>query len=221
MTQALLPRRIRKRDENLLFIKQLIKNPKSVGAIVPSSTALANLVSQYVTVNDDEYVVELGAGTGRLTQALLRSGIPTRQIMLIEVDRIMCDFLRHNLPGIAVIEGDAACFSQLIPEHLIGKIKTVVSGIPMINLPLHQQKNIVDSVFSVLSPGGYLLQFTYGPVSPLPVKKLGLCKKRLGHVFFNFPPATIWCYYRQNENVKVKKYSPFLKLRRRIRMLKS
>lgn len=186
--------RIRKRDESLLFLRLLLKNPKMLGAVVPSSAALANFMCRNIVILEDEYIVEIGAGTGRFSQALLNIGISPERIFLVEVDPEMCRFLKKNLPMVNVIEGDAAQLGQLLPKHIIGKVKTVISGIPLINLSPLVQKQIAESCFQVLSEQGNMLQFTYGPTSPLSAKKLGLKKKRLGHVLFNLPPAVIWSY---------------------------
>lgn len=187
-----------KRNENFLFFKRVLKNPKALGAVVPSSLALANFICRHVEVSPDSYIVEIGAGTGRFTRALLRYGIPPSQLYVVELDPELCGYLRQNFPQVTVIEGDASRLVEFLPPSIIGNISTVISGIPLINLSESVQAGIADACFAVLREGGQMLQFTYGPVSPLSCRKLGLCKKRLGHVFWNLPPAVIWSYKRGN-----------------------
>lgn len=193
---------IRKRDESLLFLKQLIRNPKSLGAVVPSSQMLADFICGHVPTAENHLVVEVGAGTGRFTQGLLKAGIKPENLIVLEIDPLMCSFLRKNFPHINVIEGNANQLHTLLPNEWVGKIGTIISGIPMVNLSGEDQEQIISSCFQVLSETGFVLQFTYGPISPLSSKKLGLTKKRLGHVFMNFPPATVWQYSRQTERPK-------------------
>jgi phosphatidylethanolamine/phosphatidyl-N-methylethanolamine N-methyltransferase len=189
----------RARDENLLFFKRLLKNPASVGAVVPSSLALSRFMCQHVECHSkEEFVVEIGAGTGRFTQALLNQGLLVSQIIAVELDSELANFLRNRFPELIVIEGDATQLEKLLPSYVLGKVRTVISGIPMVNMPKDVQKEIVRSAFSILTDGGKFLQFTYGPVSPIPARSLGLVKKRLGHIFLNFPPATVWGYERVN-----------------------
>ncbi|MBX9977924.1 MAG: methyltransferase domain-containing protein [Alphaproteobacteria bacterium] len=184
-----------KREENLLFFKQLVKNPKALGALVPSSEALGKFISKQINLTGDPYFVEIGAGTGSLTMALLRAGVRPDRLFVVEIDPSLSDFLKKKLPSdIHVITGDACHLSCLLPEHVIGHVDTVISGIPMMNLTIFEQMNLIQSSFQIMKPEGSLLQFTYGPLSPLPAKKLGLQKKRVGHVLLNFPPATIWRY---------------------------
>ena len=125
---------IRKRDENLLFLRQLMKNPKSLGALFPSSNMLANFITSHVDLVADYLIVEIGAGTGRFTQALLRAGVTPDKLVIVELDPAMCVFLRKNFPNVMVVEGDAKDLKNLLPAQIVGSVTTIISGIPMINL---------------------------------------------------------------------------------------
>ena len=46
------------------FYKALFKNPRAMGAIIPSSSHLADAIADFVPVSDNKIIVELGAGTG-------------------------------------------------------------------------------------------------------------------------------------------------------------
>jgi phosphatidylethanolamine/phosphatidyl-N-methylethanolamine N-methyltransferase len=192
------PKKNSKRDEKILFFKRLLKNPVSMGAVVPSSLALANFICRHVKWAPGEFVVELGAGTGRFTQALINHGLPEAQLIAVELDPELAQYLRQKFPKLTVIEGDATQVENLLPDHIRGKVRTVLSGIPMVNMPKEVLSAIVQSSFAALIEQGVFLQFTYGPMSPLPARSLGLEKKRLGHILFNFPPATVWSYKRAN-----------------------
>jgi phosphatidylethanolamine/phosphatidyl-N-methylethanolamine N-methyltransferase len=185
--------KISRSEENLLFFKQLMKNPRSLGAVAPSSYKLADFICQHVPV-DDNFIVEVGAGTGRLTQALLKSGLDPSHLAIVELDKDMCAFLKKNFPQVKVIQGNACELDTLLPLSWQGRVGTIISGIPMRNVSLDHHKLMVTSFLKVLKESGNILQFSYGPLSPLSVKKLGLKKKRLGHILLNIPPATIWQY---------------------------
>ncbi|MBX9804763.1 MAG: phospholipid methyltransferase [Alphaproteobacteria bacterium] len=185
-----------KRDENLLFFRRLLKNPKALGALAPSSLALSNFICRHVEATPDSYVVEIGAGTGRFTRSLLNNGINPAQLFVVEMDAELCEYLSLHFSQVTVINGDASKLLEILPPHIIGKVSTVISGIPLVNLSATLQAGIADACFAVLAEGGRMLQFTYGPISPLSSRKLGLHKKRLGHVLWNFPPAVIWAYKR-------------------------
>ncbi len=186
--------KIRRRDENLLFLKQLIKNPKSLGAVAPSSYKLADFICQHVPSSDDHLIVEVGAGTGRLTQALLKAGVNPKNLAIVELDTDMSLFLQKNFPNVLVIQGDATQLHELLPDSWKGNVGTIISGIPMRNVSQEDHKLMVSSFLQVLNGSGHILQFSYGASSPLSVKKLGLRKKRLGSILMNIPPATVWQY---------------------------
>jgi phosphatidylethanolamine/phosphatidyl-N-methylethanolamine N-methyltransferase len=183
-------------DENYLFIKQFIKDPMRLGSLIPSSNTLADFMAQNATCPDDQYILEVGAGTGRFTTALLKNGIPENRLIIVEVEPDLACFLRKKFPNITVIEGCATKLHESLPEYAKGHIGTIVSGIPMVNLPKHLQKAIINSCFDVAAVDAKFLQFTYGPVSPIPCKSMKLRRAKLGTIMKNFPPATIWAYWR-------------------------
>ncbi len=190
-------KKVKKGEENFLFLKQWVKNPKALGSIIPSSESLGKFIFKHIHVTPDEYIVEIGAGTGSLTQTLLHSGIMPERLIVIELDPYLYDFLKKTLPSqVTLICGDARNLPDLLPPHAKGHISTIISGIPMVNLTLEEQRQIVDACFITMEENGNLIQFTYTPLSPLPAKRLGLSKKRVGHVLMNIPPATVWKYQR-------------------------
>lgn len=182
--------------ENLVFWQRWVRNPFRLGAVLPSSQALVKAVAHQVDLSANEYVVELGAGTGRVTRALLNRGIGKSQLFVLEIDPVLCSYLREAFPGVNVIQGDAADLPRLLPEKALGSVAVIVSGIPMVSLPARKCEAIIEACFAVMRRSGRFLQFTYGPASPLPAQKLGLSKQRLGRVYRNFPPATIWSYQK-------------------------
>lgn len=184
--------------EGLLFLRRWLAHPLKVGAVLPSSPALARLIARHIKLGPDEALVELGAGTGSVTKALVEAGIPKDRLFVIEIDADMCNFLRKQQPQVQVIHGDASRLSDLIPARWHGKIPTIISGIPMLNLSLDVQQRLTKVWFNVMKPGGNMLQFTYSLVSPLPESKLGLKGRRKGIAFLNVPPACVWSYEKIN-----------------------
>ncbi len=183
-----------KDSENLLFLKRLIKNPRSLGAIAPSSKALAHFICRHIDYKEGDYVIEIGAGTGSFTRAILNSGVPASKLIVVELDKELAQYLRLHFPTIQVIHGNATVLETLISPQVIGHVQTIVSGIPMVNIPKKIQKEIIDSCFRILGEGGGILQFTYGPVSPVSAASFGFFAQKLGRVLQNFPPATVWRY---------------------------
>jgi phosphatidylethanolamine/phosphatidyl-N-methylethanolamine N-methyltransferase len=195
------PRSVTDNDqpEELLFFRRWIANPLKVGALLPSSPALARLVARNVEIGPDDAVIEVGAGTGSLTEGLVNAGIPRERLFVIEIDTDMCAYLRKKFPQVQVIHGDASRLMDIVPGRWHGKVSTVVSGIPMITLPFEAQQRLVRSWFSIVKPGGQMLQYTYSLISPIPEAKLDLTVRRCGMAFLNVPPASVFSYRRKGD----------------------
>jgi phosphatidylethanolamine/phosphatidyl-N-methylethanolamine N-methyltransferase len=176
-----------------LFFKRWLANPLQMGSIVPSSRALCARIAAAVRRAPDEYVLELGAGTGVVSQALVEHGVPAEKLVVVEIVPDMAAHLRRVLPGVNVIQGDAFELGRAIPEAWKGRIGTAICGIPLVMLPLAQQRRFVDAVESVAPGRGFLL-YSYCITSPLPKKALGLEGERVAWTPLNFPPASVWRY---------------------------
>lgn len=176
-----------------LFFRRWMANPLQMGSIVPSSAALCRRVVAQTRVAPNEVVVELGAGTGVISKALIQSGLPPERLYVVEIVRDMATHLRAQLPGAHVIEGDARRLPQLIPSEWHGRIGTVVVGIPLVLLPTAEQRQFIDAIEAVAPGRGFIL-YSYCVTSPLPWKKHDLVPRREAWTPLNFPPASVWRY---------------------------
>jgi phosphatidylethanolamine/phosphatidyl-N-methylethanolamine N-methyltransferase len=176
-----------------LFFRRWLANPLQMGSIVPSSPALCKRIAAQTKANPDQIVVELGAGTGVISRALIEAGLAPERLYVVEIVPDMADHLRAALPGANVIEGDARRLPQLIPPEFHGKIGTVVVGIPLVLLPLAEQRRFIDAIEAVAPGLGFIL-YSYCVTSPLPYKKHQLTPKREAWTPLNFPPASVWRY---------------------------
>ncbi len=176
-----------------LFFQRWLANPLQMGSIVPSSPALCRRVAAQTRAAPDQVVIELGAGTGVISRALIDGGLPAERLVVVEIVPEMADHLRGALPGARVIEGDARRLPDLIPQELHGRIGTVVVGIPLVLLPLAEQRRFIDAIEAVAPGIGFIL-YSYCITSPLPWKKHRLTPKREAWTPLNFPPASVWRY---------------------------
>ena len=188
--------------ESLHFIRLWLRRPVSLGAVLPSSRALALAMAEQVDHLAPGVVVELGGGTGSITAALLDSGVPMEDLVVIEREPALAGLLRARFPGIHVICGDACELQRLVVDAGLGPVKSVVSGLPLLSLPDALCRDIIDQVFLTLQPYGTLVQFTYGPRSPVPRslrRKVEIIGERASWVLENLPPASVWSYHRRCE----------------------
>ncbi|MBI1244723.1 MAG: methyltransferase domain-containing protein [Alphaproteobacteria bacterium] len=191
------------RPEEVLFFRRWLANPMKVGAVLPSSPQLARLLAKQARPGPDQCIVELGPGTGPVTKALLANGIPAERLFVVEIDPKLCEYLRREFPNVSVIQGDARNLKALLPAEWVGKVACVVSGIPMLPLPVEVQRGLTRAAFDVMAPGGQIVQYTYSPASPIKTKALGLIGRRMGIAMLNFPPAWVWGYLPEPKQATV------------------
>jgi len=185
-----------------LFLKRWLRRPFAVGAVVPSGRLLAEAMARTTfaeMTGREGHVIELGAGTGEVTKALLGAGIPADRLALVERDPELASFLRRHFAGPRIVEGDAARLPKILSEQGIGSVSAVVSSLPLLSLPADVVRGIVEGVFDALPRGGALVQFTYGPAQPVPrslSQSLRLVGTRGPRIWRNMPPAVVWTFRR-------------------------
>lgn len=176
-----------------MFFRRWIANPLQMGSVIPSSGALCRRVVAQTRRAPDEVVLELGAGTGVISRALLAGGVPADRLVVVEIVPDMAAHLRRALPGVTVIEGDARELPALLSRFAHGRIGTVVCGIPLVLLPLSEQRRFIAAIEAV-APGRGFLHYSYCATSPLPARKHRLVLRREAWTPLNFPPASVWRY---------------------------
>jgi phosphatidylethanolamine/phosphatidyl-N-methylethanolamine N-methyltransferase len=184
-------------DEETRFLKSLLDSPLKTGAVSPSSKELARAMAQPVDLSLPGDVVELGPGTGPVTEALLAHGVPPERLVLIEFNPDFVTMLRDRFPGVRVIEGDAYRIRKTLELACAAPLAAVVSSLPLINKPENERLRLVHEAFSMLDPAGPFIQFTYSPVSPVPLKGQMIAGTGSRWIWKNLPPARVWTYRRK------------------------
>jgi phosphatidylethanolamine/phosphatidyl-N-methylethanolamine N-methyltransferase len=184
--------RVNQTNETELFFRQWLRSPKSMGAVIPSSRVLARAVTEAARWAPGQTVIELGAGTGAISQGLIDAGLPPEALMMIELDRPLFEYLRQRFPAVRVVNGDATRLVDIVRQQGITQVSTVISGLPMVTMPLGFQRAIIEQSLELLGTDGCLLQYSYSPVPPIPARKLGVEAKLVKFVMRNVPPATLW-----------------------------
>ncbi len=185
--------------ENKLFFKQWLRSPAQLGTFAPISWKLADLVAKHLNINTDTKIVEIGAGTGRLTRALLARGANIENLTMVELDQQMSAFLEGSLQQmypnteLKVITGDACNLGGIIPNSWVGKVDYVVSAIPLLNLNESIREKIISAALDVLNPlSGSIVHVSYSPVSPIRFMEGDVLQKRAASLWNNVPPGFVW-----------------------------
>jgi phosphatidylethanolamine/phosphatidyl-N-methylethanolamine N-methyltransferase len=179
--------------DNLRFLRALVTRPKNVGAIAPSSRALAKAIARVIDPGCGGPVLELGPGTGVLTQGLLERGIAPARLTLVEYDPDLAGRLTQRFQGVDVITGDAFDLVRTLGPKAHQSFSAVVSGLPLLNFPLARRRRFMDGIIPLLAPGAPLIQFSYGMQPPMAAPP-GFNVTRAVTVWANLPPARVWVY---------------------------
>ncbi|MYZ47609.1 class I SAM-dependent methyltransferase [Propylenella binzhouense] len=183
-----------KLGDELRFIRSVAANPIRAGAVTPSSRALAELMVELARPDPDGFTLELGAGTGVVTAALVQSGIPAERLVVVEHDPDFCRLLRERFPGINVIQGDAYDLERTLAGT--GPFGAALSSLPLLMRPPKVRERFVEDVLQRVCDGGRLVQFSYGLGAPIPEASKRYAVYRSPWVAMNFPPARVWTYRR-------------------------
>lgn len=178
------------------FFKSWLLDPIGVASIAPSGRLLARLMAE--DIGAGSRVIELGAGTGTLTQALLDNGVEPRDLHLVEQNPGFVRILRRRFPDTEVAEIDAGAIGTHF-EPLAGSVDYVVSGLPIVWLGRDLKRRILGEAFELLAPWGRFHQFTYlgrPPVGNGLLRSLGLRARLAGFAPFNVPPAFVYRFER-------------------------
>lgn len=173
---------------HLQLLVAMLRNPASTGTLLPSSRALANAMAG--AAEGADLVVELGAGTGAVTDALLQK-LPHVPLIAVELQAALARRLRHRYPGADIRQATASQVVDSLMEHP-GRI-VLVSSLPFRSLPAHVATETAHSLcrFLAHNPERKLVQFTYQPRAPFLAPR-HLRWKRTSVIWRNPPPAGIW-----------------------------
>lgn len=172
------------------FLMEMARNPFQMGAIWPSSPALARAMAQWLPEGFQHPVLELGPGTGIVTAELLAAGLPEDRLVAVEKSPSLARFLRTRFPNARILSGDALEIHELLEGQKVG---AVFSGLPLKVFKPDQVLRLADQIHQCLLPGAPWVQFSYQLVSgEAPAPSFRSTASQV--VWRNFPPAKITVY---------------------------
>jgi phosphatidylethanolamine/phosphatidyl-N-methylethanolamine N-methyltransferase len=185
--------------EHLLLLGRFLRSPRTIGAVAPSSRALACEMVRDLDLRGPVRVVELGPGTGAFTRAIVERLGPNARCLVVEIEPAFVQQIRARWPSIECVCASAATLERLVAERAFGPVDHVISGLPFASLPKATTREILAALARTLRPGGTFTTFQYVHAYPLPAAvafrreinaRLGsLPQRRL--VLPNVPPAWV------------------------------
>ena len=181
-------------DDEVRFLRSWIEKPLHMGAVMPSGKLLARTMAQYVDVESKGPVIELGPGTGAITNALIEHGVDQKRLVLVEYNPGFCALLRDRYPQARVVQGDAYKLRDSLWKVLDVPASAVVSGLPLVTKPMLTRLKLMRDAFLALAPGAPFVQFTYSVAPPIPKSLPGVSTEASERIWMNLPPARVWVY---------------------------
>lgn len=180
------------------FVTEWVKEPRAVGALCPSSRGLANAMANQVDTTKDGYYIELGAGTGVVTQALLDRGIDPSRLVVIERSPRFADLLKVRFSDLNVIKGDATELSSFLMTEFGFNIKvaSIISSLPLRSLAKETKASIINEWATLLDNEGQVIQFSYFLLSSPALHPDLFQETKRKLILRNIPPAKAFCYTR-------------------------
>ncbi|MCU0228848.1 MAG: methyltransferase domain-containing protein [Bryobacterales bacterium] len=141
----------------------MLRHPLQTASLAPSSPFLATQIANSLALAEAQVVVELGVGTGSLTQAILPRLRPDASYIGLDRNADLLAVWRKRFPGHRAILGDAADLTALCAEQGIqlGQVCCIVSGLPWPSFPLPLQQQALGAIAAMLRPGGQVVTFGY------------------------------------------------------------
>jgi phosphatidylethanolamine/phosphatidyl-N-methylethanolamine N-methyltransferase len=181
-------------DDEVRFLRSWIEKPLHMGAVMPSGRVLARTMAQYVDIDSDRPVIELGPGTGAITNALIAHGVDQKRLVLVEYNPGFCALLRDRYPQATVVQADAYALRDSLWNVLSAPASAVVSGLPLVTKPMLTRLKLIRDAFVAMAPGSPFVQFTYSVAPPIPKSLPGVSTEASERIWMNLPPARVWVY---------------------------
>ena len=178
------------------FVRGWIRNPLAIGSVAPSSKSLAKLMAK--DVGTASRVLELGAGTGTVTEALLAKGVSPANLYLVERDPQFVKILERRFPRCPVVAADALHLDDQLDGG--AGFDFVISGLPLLCFSPPNRQRVLRQALRLLKPHGRLHQFTYAGRCPIDRDTragLHVDTVLLGIAALNFPPAFVYRFTRR------------------------
>lgn len=175
------------------FLKQYLRNPRSIGAIAPSSPALARAMVDAANLAAAQVIVEFGPGTGVFTEELVARRRPGTRIIAIELNPDFFRQLQLRFAGVAdvdLVAGSAVDVAAIVQALGIDQVDCVMSGLPLSSLPAPVSDAIVAATAQLLGHHGHFVLFQYSRYRRVMIERhFAWIKTR--RVLANLPPAYV------------------------------
>lgn len=181
-------------EDEARFLRSWLERPLVMGAVTPSGKVLARTMASFVDTRIPGPILELGPGTGPVTDALIRRGVAQDRLVLVEFDPEFCQLLKRRFPKATIVQGDAYDLAETLTGVLSEPVAATVSSLPLFTKPMEQRTDLLETAQSLMHPDAPFIQFTYAVVPPIPARSPAYRTRASNRIWRNLPPARVWVY---------------------------
>ncbi|MFH5806534.1 class I SAM-dependent methyltransferase [Alienimonas sp. DA493] len=182
------------------FLARFARNPRTVGAVLPSSRYLAEAMLDSVNWDEANCVLEFGPGTGPFTRFVPERLKPDARFLAVERDPAFVARLQRELPHVDVAHADVTAVGEELKARNLGPADAILCGLPWAAFPPDLQDRLMTATLEHLKPGGSFATFAYvqGAVLPAGRRFRALLDERFSRVaaspvvWRNAPPAFVY-----------------------------
>ena len=184
--------------DTTLFLQEWFANPQRTGSVTPSSPKLAAAMARWLPSDPESFVLELGPGTGAVTQALIERGLREERLVAIERNPKMARLLRQRFPSAHIITGDAWHLDDLLREchEPIESVGAVISSLPLLNFPPDEADALAEKIRAILEHGGKWVQYSYHLGNGHHKSAMHFQRLASKIIWLNLPPARVNVYQK-------------------------
>lgn len=184
--------------DSSLFLREWLVNPQRTGSVAPSSPQLAAAMARWLPVDRSQYVLELGPGTGAVTDALLKHGLREDRLIAIEHNDTLAKLLRKRFTRAQIITGDAWQMDTLLRDcrEPVESVGAVISSLPLLNFPKEQADALAKKIRAMLVPQGRWVQYSYQIIKSRSRGADDFNQISSKIVWLNLPPARVSVYQK-------------------------
>jgi len=153
-------------EENFLFLRKFFRHGTRIASVWPSSAAMSRATIRQINWHHVRVVVEMGAGTGPITEQIIRRIQPHTTFIAIERDRDFAEVLRRRFTGhknVEIVQADVRDLESVLKARGITHVDAFVSGLPTPTLPPHVRNRMLATVRRYLIDGGVFSNITEFP----------------------------------------------------------
>ncbi len=188
-----------------LFFWEAMRSMGPTASMFPSSRHLANALTRPIDFRRARTVVELGPGTGAVTNEILKRLRPDAKLFAIDINPIFIDHLNATCsdPRLIPLHGSATDLLDLLTPHNVGPVDAVVSSLGLTGMEPRARMFIMRQIGACLASHGTMTQYQYAGHFEIAKLKLGgfnearflrrfFADVSVGRVLLNLPPALVF-----------------------------